>query len=93
MMGITSALVVFAVVWFLVLFCILPQKILTQKEFGSVIKGTPSSAPANSQIRKKFVLTTLISLVIWFFICVLIIYGFISLETMDLFRFFDPNNK
>ena len=92
-MGITSAIVVYAVVWFLVLFCILPQKILTQKELGSVIRGTPSSAPAKSHIRKKFMLTTLISFVIWLFICALIIYGFISSETMDLFRFFDPNNK
>ena len=92
-MGITSALVVFAVVWFLVLFCVLPQRILTQREFGNVLKGTPSSAPENSNIKKKFMLTTLISLVIWFFICFLIIYGFISSETMDLFKFFDPNNK
>lgn len=92
-MGITSAIVVFAVIWFLVLFCILPQRILTQKEFGSVIKGTPSSAPVNSNIKRKFVLTTFISLVVWFFICLLIVYGFISAETMDLFRFFDPNNK
>jgi predicted secreted protein len=92
-MGITSALVVFAVVWFLVLFCILPQRILTQKEIGNVIQGTPSSAPAYSNIKRKFLLTTLIAVFIWFLLCLLIIYGFISFDTMDLFKFFDPNNK
>ncbi|MGB0634262.1 MAG: DUF1467 family protein [Paracoccaceae bacterium] len=92
-MGVTSALVVFAIVWFLVLFCILPQRIITQKDTGHVIQGTPSSAPSESNIKKKFLITTIISFVIWFFICLLIIYGFISSETMDLFRYFDPNNN
>ena len=92
-MGVTSAMVVFAIVWFLVLFCVLPRKILTQKETGKILEGTPSSAPADLDIKKKFLLTTLISFVLWFLICLLIIFGYISSDTMDLFKYFDPNNK
>lgn len=92
-MGVTSAMVVFAIVWFLVLFCVLPQRILTQKETGKILEGTPSSAPADLDIKKKFLLTTLISFVLWFLICLLIIFGYISSDTMDLFKYFDPNNK
>ena len=55
-MGVTSAMVVFAIVWFLVLFCVLPQRILTQKETGKILEGTPSSAPADLDIKKKFLL-------------------------------------
>ena len=91
-MAITSAIVVYAVVCFLVLFCVLPQKLNTQGEIGIVFKGTSSSAPANLNIRKKFIITSIISAVIWALICMAIIYGLISSSTMDLFKFFGPKN-
>ena len=91
-MAITSAIVVYAVVWFLVLFCVLPQNLRTQGETGVVFKGTSRSAPSNLNIRKKFIITSIISAVIWALICMAIIYGLISASTMDLFKFFGPRN-
>ena len=52
-MTITAALVLFAVLWFLILFIALPINLKTQRESGEVIEGTPSSAPENPQIKKK----------------------------------------
>lgn len=49
-MGITSALVLFAVVWFMTFFVVLPLRLTTQGEAGEVVPGTHKSAPADAQI-------------------------------------------
>ena len=45
-MTITAALVLFAIIWFMVFFCVLPLRFQSQAEAGSVVPGTPASAPA-----------------------------------------------
>ncbi|MDG2473668.1 MAG: DUF1467 family protein, partial [Paracoccaceae bacterium] len=52
-MTISAAFVLFAVIWFLTLFIILPLNIKTQNDFGTVIHGTPSSAPTNPHVKRK----------------------------------------
>ncbi len=41
-MTITAAIVLFAVIWFLVFFCVLPFRFESQAEAGSVTPGTPA---------------------------------------------------
>ena len=60
-MTITAAIVLFAVIWFLTLFVVLPIGLRTQGEDGEVVPGTPSSAPANPRLRRKFFWVTLIA--------------------------------
>jgi predicted secreted protein len=50
-MGITSALVLLAVVWFMVFFVVLPLRLTTQGEAGDVVPGTHKSAPADPQLK------------------------------------------
>ncbi len=40
-MAITSAMVLFAVIWFATLFLILPIRLKTQAEAGDIVPGTP----------------------------------------------------
>ncbi|SFR41292.1 DUF1467 family protein [Litoreibacter janthinus] len=91
-MAITSAIVVFAVVWFLVLFCVLPYNTPSQNEVGEVAPGTPRSAPANPQMKRKFLITTAITVVIWIPLCLAIIYGYINADTMNLYKRFGPDS-
>ncbi|RLJ59405.1 putative secreted protein [Litoreibacter meonggei] len=91
-MAITSAIVVFAVVWFLVLFCVLPFGTPSQSEMGEVSPGTPRSAPANPRMKRKFAITTLITIVIWAPLCLAIIYGYINADTMNLYKRFGPDS-
>lgn len=91
-MAFTSAIVVFAVLWFLTLFCVLPFDAQSQEEAGEVVLGTPKSAPANARMKRKFMLTTVIATVIWVPMCLAIIYGFISADTMDLYKRFGPDS-
>ncbi len=91
-MQIISALVLLAVIWFMVLFVVLPLNLRTQSEDGSIVPGTPGSAPTDPQLRRKAKIVTLVSLPIWVVACAIIISGVVTVEDFDLFRRFGPQD-
>lgn len=91
-MAITSALVLLAVIWFLVLFIVLPFRLTTQDEAGEVVPGTPGSAPVNPQIRHRAKIVTLIALPLWAITCAIILSGRITVDDFDLFHRFGPSS-
>ena len=52
-MGPVTAIVLYLVIWFMVLFIVLPIRLETQGERGEVEPGTPEGAPANLDMWKK----------------------------------------
>lgn len=56
---------IFVIIWWTVLFAVLPIGVRTQAEAGDVEPGTPGSAPVMARIGAKFALTTVISIVIF----------------------------
>ncbi len=84
-MAITSAMVLFAVVWFMVMFIVLPIGRRTQGDEGEVVPGTQAGAPVNFNLRRTVVIVTAISLVIWAIICAVIISGVISIRDLGWF--------
>ncbi len=84
-MTISAAFVLFAVLWFLLLFIALPLKLKTQSELGKIIDGTPLSAPENPQVKKKMIWVSLITLILWVPICLVIMSGVISITDLDLY--------
>ncbi len=86
-MSVAGALVLFSVIWFMILFIILPQRIRTQDEDGQVVPGTPESAPVDPMLRRKVKLVTLYTLIVWVPACVVIASGLISPDDINLFRF------
>ena len=52
-MSITGALVLFATLFFLVLFLLLPWGHRSQEEAGEVVPGTPAGAPDQPMMTKK----------------------------------------
>jgi predicted secreted protein len=81
---ITAALVLFAVIWFLTLFVALPIGLRTQDEAGEVAPGTPASAPAAPQLRRKVLWVTAIALLIWAPLCATILWGGITVRDLDV---------
>ena len=65
-MTITSAFVLFAVIWFLTFLIVIPFKIKTQGDLGMVAKGTQAGAPEVHNLKKKAIITTGVTIVIWF---------------------------
>ena len=84
-MTISAAFVLFSVLWFLILFIILPLNLKTQQEKGFIVDGTPASAPYNPRMKKKFLLVTVITLVIWLPICLIIMSGFLTISDLDFY--------
>ena len=85
-MTISAAFVLFAVIWFLTLFIILPLKIKTQNEQGTIAQGTPPSAPTNPNVKTKMLLTTVIATLIWLPVCSIIIFEIITISDVNFYN-------
>lgn len=84
-MGPVSGLVLFAVIWFMVFFVVLPLRMTSQGEAGEVVPGTHSSAPADPQLRRKAKITSIWAFAIWVVIAGVILSGTITVRDLDWF--------
>jgi len=78
-MSLTLSLAVYFIIWWLVLFTVLPLGVSTQGEENDVVPGTPESAPVAPNIGRKFFITTIITSIIFG-----IFYGLVTYEVIDL---------
>jgi len=88
-MTITAAIVLFSVTWFLVFFCVLPLRFVSQAEAGSVEPGTPRSAPADAQIKAKARLTTIIAAGLFAVMAGVILWGGLTIRDIDFLGWMD----
>lgn len=89
-MTITSAIVLFAVIWFMSFLIAIPIRLKTQGDVGKVVPGTHAGAPEDHQLRKKAVITTIVSAVLWVIISGIILSGWISVRDIDWFQRMGP---
>ena len=89
-MSITGALVLFAVLWFLVFFVVLQVRHESQDDRGEVVPGTPPGAPAFEVVGRKAKITTGITVVLWAIIAAVIIWGGITVQDLDWFGRLGP---
>jgi predicted secreted protein len=61
-----SLIAIYFVVWWIVLFAVLPWGMRTQDEEGEVVMGSPASAPARPRLVMKAIVTSLVSAVVVF---------------------------
>lgn len=83
-MSITSAIVLYAVTWFMVFFIILPIRFVSQGDTGEVVPGTPPGAPATHIVARKAKLTTLVAAGVWVLLAAIILSGVISVRDIDM---------
>jgi predicted secreted protein len=84
-MNLTGGIVLFAVIWFITFFVALQIRPDSQQEAGEVVPGTPPGAPANFQLKKKVIWTTMIAIVLWSVIAGVVLSGVFSLKDIDWF--------
>lgn len=77
-MGIFSGFVVFLIIWWTALFLVLPLGVRGQAEEGDIVPGSEPGAPVSTNIKKKFLQTTGLAVILWLFVCGLIISGVID---------------
>ncbi|GGH23008.1 Predicted secreted protein [Cribrihabitans marinus] len=82
-MSITSALVLFAVIWFMTFLVVLPIRIKTQGDLGEIVPGTQAGAPEVHHLKKKAWITTAVAFVLWCIIAGIIVSGWIGVRDFD----------
>jgi predicted secreted protein len=63
-MNLVSLIAIYFVVWWIVLFAVLPWGMRTQEEEGEVVLGTTHSAPTRPMLVRKALATTIVAAVI-----------------------------
>ncbi len=92
-MGITSALVLFAVIWFMTFLIVLPIRVQTQGDLGEIVPGTHAGAPEVHNLKKKAWITTGVSVVLWLVISGIILSEVITLRDLDWFNRLEPETS
>ena len=81
-MGTTGAIIVYICLWWIIFFSVLPIGIKSENiEFKDDFKGNDPGAPKNPKIIKKFLITTLITSIIFLVIYYLSINNYLSLRS------------
>jgi predicted secreted protein len=81
-MSTTFAIAIYLVLWWTVLFAVLPIGVRTQGEDNSVVPGTPESAPTAPRLIRVVLLTTVISGAIFGAAWAAVRYGLIDLTQL-----------
>ena len=82
-MGITGSIIVYVLIWWIIFFSILPVGIQSNKEkFKARIEGVDPGAPNNPKIAKKFLITTIITSIIF-----IVIYYLVQLDLLNLRKY------
>tara|TARA_B100001989_G_scaffold250914_1_gene228960 strand:- start:647 stop:901 length:255 start_codon:yes stop_codon:yes gene_type:complete len=78
--GITGSIIVYVLIWWIVFFSLLPVGIQSKKEkFIEKIEGIDPGAPNNPKIAKKFLITTIITSIIF-----IVIYYLVESNLLNL---------
>jgi predicted secreted protein len=86
-MGITSGIVLFAVIWFMTFLIVIPIRLKTQGDVGAVVPGTHAGSPEVHNLKRKAWLTTAISGVLWAVIAAIILTETITVRDIDGWMF------
>jgi len=79
--GITGSIIVYVLIWWIIFFSVLPIGIQSNKEkFKEKIDGIDPGAPINPKIGKKFLITTLITSIIFIVIYYLVEFNLLNLR-------------
>tara|TARA_R110002110_G_scaffold18457_19_gene77375 strand:+ start:358 stop:651 length:294 start_codon:yes stop_codon:yes gene_type:complete len=82
-MGVTSGLVLFAVIWAMTFLIALPIRVQTQGDLKDVVPGTHAGAPEHHHLKKKALWTTVVSAVIWAILATIILSEWISVADVE----------
>jgi predicted secreted protein len=80
---ISTALAIYFVIWWTVLFLTLPFGIRSQREEGEEIPGTDPGAPSVPRMGRKMIWTTIISAIVYGVMAFLYGRGYLSIERLS----------
>ena len=82
-MGITGSIIVYVLIWWIIFFSVLPVGIQSNKEkFKERIEGIDPGATNKKKIAKKFLITTIITSIIF-----IVIYYLVEFDLLNLRKY------
>jgi predicted secreted protein len=81
-MSIVTALAIYFIVWWLVLFAVLPFGVRSQQEGGEVTPGSDPGAPAIPRLARKLVWTTIVAGIVFALGYVAYAYRLVALDDL-----------
>ena len=78
----TTAAAIYFIIWWVVLFAVLPWGIHSQAESGEVVPGSDPGAPAIPHLGAKLVWTTLVSTGVFALAALVYVYRLVTLEDL-----------
>ena len=89
-MNIAYALALYLIVWWVVLFAMLPIGVRTSEEAGEkTMPGNAESAPDMPNLAPKMVATTVVATIVFVALYAIIVYHVITLDQIPFFPRFD----
>jgi predicted secreted protein len=81
-MAISTAIAIYFLIWWVVLFAVLPWGVRAQGEDGA--PGTDPGAPSLPRLKAKLIWTTLIATAVWGICAVIYVSGWITLDSLGV---------
>ena len=88
-MSLTSALAIYFIIWWTVLFAVLPWGVTAQHEDGTVVPGSAESAPVRPLLLRKALATTILAGLIFGLVYGLATQHWIGLDDVPFLLRFD----
>ena len=82
-MSITTAIAIYFLIWWVVLFAVLPFGVRSQEEQGEIASGTDPGAPAVPRLLAKVAWTTLVATIVFGICSVLYLKGLVTLASLS----------
>jgi predicted secreted protein len=79
-MTLSFAIAIYVLIWWVVLFAMLPIGVRTQAEEGEVSPGTSESAPHRPRLLPKMLATTVVASLVFAAVYVIIVHRVITLD-------------
>jgi predicted secreted protein len=81
-MSLATSIAIYFIIWWVVLFAVLPWGVRSQQEQGAVTPGSDPGAPAVPSIKRKLLWTTIVAGIVFAMWHVVYSYRLISLDDL-----------
>ena len=81
-MSLPTALAIYFIIWWVVLFAVLPWGVRSQHEDGAIIPGSDPGAPAIPNLKRKLLWTTIVAGIVFSLGYVVYAYRLIALDDL-----------
>ena len=79
-MSLTLGIALYFVIWWTVLFAVLPFGVRTQADEGEIVRGTPEGAPAVFRMARVAMITTAVAATVWTMVWLALRYKLVALD-------------